>query len=165
MKWIKFFLTPSVFALFFMTVACSFNFDEQVAVPIQKSVLAIQTQSALDEEPFVLVTRTRGIGEPIKWDFNFGAILDKTPDTILYNYKDYFDTVKNVTVQLYEADSLIRTFEQYSPYSKVGYLANTVNYKKNTQYTLKVFAPGFDTVIGKHKPPSQVDFKKSDFHL
>jgi hypothetical protein len=163
MKGIKFFLTPSVFIFFLMTMACKFSFDEQVVVPVQKPVLAIEAQFSLDEEPFVLVTRTRGIGEPIKWDFNFKDIIDKTPDTTIYNFKDYFDTVKNVTVQLYETDSLIRTFEQYSPYTKVGYVGKTVNYKKNVEYTLKIFAPGFDTVIGKQKPPSQVDLKKAVF--
>jgi hypothetical protein len=163
MKGIKFFLPPSVFILFLMSMACKFDFDESVVVPVQKSVLAIETQFSLDEEPFVLVTRTRGIGESIKWDFNFKAIIDKTPDTIIYNYKDYFDTVKNVTVQLYEADSLIRTFEQDNPYTKIGYFAKKVNYKRNVEYTLKVFAPGFDTVIGKQKPPSQVDLKKAVF--
>ncbi len=163
MKGIQFFLTPSVCVLFLMSVACKFSFDEQVVVPAQKSVLAIETQFALDEEPFLIVTRTRSIGEPIKWDFNYKAILDKTPDTIIYNYSAYFDTVKNVSVQLYEADSLIRTFDQSSPYTKVGYAAKTVNYKKNVEYTLKIFAPGFDTVIGKQKPPSQVDLKKAAF--
>lgn len=163
MKWIKFFLTPSVF-LIFTTIACNFDFDQDVVIPPQKSVLAIETQFALGEEPLVLVTRTRSIGEPIKWDFNYGDIIDTMPNGFnIRNNSDLYDTVKNVTVQLFEADNLIRTFRQDNPYTKVAYVADAVNYKKNVEYTLKVFAPGFDTVIGKQKPPSQVDLKKVTF--
>ena len=146
-----------------LTVACNFSFEEDVAVPAQKSVLAIETQFALDEEPLVLVTRTRSIGEPIKWDFNYRDIIDKTPDTTIYNLQDFFDTVKNVSVQLYEGDNLIRTFKQNSPYIKVSYGADVVKYKKNVEYTLKVSAPNFDTIIGKLKAPSQVDLIKATF--
>jgi hypothetical protein len=166
MKWIKYILIPSVFlCLMMVSAACKFQLYEEVAIPAQKSVLAIETQFYLGEEPFVIVTRTRSIGEKIKWDFNYKDIIEKTKDTTIYNaYGQYlFDTVKNVTVQLYEAGSLIQTFKQYSPYLKVSYLADRVDYKKNIEYTLKVFAPDFDTVIGRQKAPSPVNLIRAEF--
>jgi hypothetical protein len=129
MKWINSFLLGIAF-LIFTTLACNFKFEEDVVVPAQKSIMVVDTQFSLDDEPFVLVTRTRNIGEPIKWDFNNFDILDKTPDTVIYNLGRLFDTVKSVKVLLYEVDSLIRTFEQYSPYTKVGYFAKKSTTKK-----------------------------------
>ena len=164
MKWIKFFLTPSVFIALTMVMACKFEFEESVVTPNQKSVLAIETQFFLGEQPLVIVTRTRNLGELVKWDFNYKDIIEKTPDTTIYNFGQFlYDTVKNVTVQLYEGDSLIRRFKQDDPYLKISYLADRVDYKKNVEYTLKVFAPGFDTVIGKQKPPSEVKLTKAEF--
>lgn len=164
MKLIKFFLPPSVFFIFLMLVACKFQPNEVVPIATQKSVLAIYTECFVGEQPLVVVTRTRNIGEKIQWDFNYKDIVEKTRDTTIYNIYQYlFDTVKDVTVQLYEADRLIRTFKQYNPYTKISYIADGVNYKQDVEYTLKVFAPGFDTVVGKQKPPGDVKLNKVDF--
>ncbi len=165
MKLIKFLLPPSVFVVLMMAIACKFQFNEVVPTAPLKSVLAIYSECFVGEEPLVFVTRTRNIGERIKWDFNYKDIVEKTRDTTIYNVGQYllFDTVKNVTVQMFEADKLIRTFEQYNPYTKISYIADKIDYKPNVEYTLKVFAPGFDTVVGKQKPPSDVKLNKADF--
>jgi hypothetical protein len=165
MKLVKFFLPSLIFLVLVTAAACKFQFNEVVPTAPLKSVLAIYTECYVGEEPLVFVTRTRNIGERIKWDFNYRDIVEKTRDTTIYNVGQYllFDTVKDVTVQMFEAGKLIRTFEQYNPYTKISYTADKIDYKPNVEYTLKVFAPGFDTVFGRQKAPSDVKLKKADF--
>ena len=125
---------------------CQFQFQEIVDKSISKTQLAFicELKNGTNQTiPFI--TYTSNLGEPIKWDFNYGDSIDGGVNAINSPY--YFNALKGASVEIFEDGKFFKKFSNSIDFSyRINY-ANYFNYGK--EYTLKVFKEGYDSVIGK----------------
>lgn len=160
--------TQLIFLFSLTLFAC--KFETKQVIPVEKSTPQLVVFAELPNEAqianAVYVVRTRNVGEDIDWDFNYGDSIKISDSTFFLNQGyNSFDTVKGTKVQLLEGDKVLRNFFTVVPGSGgIGYVSkdNIPQYKKNVEYTLKVSAPGFDTVIGKQVVTNTVQIKKME---
>ena len=135
----------SFFSVLILT-DCQFQFQEIVDKPVSKSELAFlcELKNGTNQTiPFI--TYTSNLGQPIKWDFNYGDTIDGDVNAINSPY--YFNGLKGASVEIFEDGKFFKKFS-----NRFNYLYNidgNVTFSYGKEYTLKVFKEGFDSVIGK----------------
>ncbi len=156
-------ITASV-VVFFMQC---YKFDEIVQIPSQPKKLVLFSEMFAGEDGFqyAIISRTRDLNQKIVWDFKQNDIIFKNKDTVVRNNVDFleFDTVRGAKVVFQKNGEQERVFNQEDPFLKVFYTDYNLKLKGGDVCTLKVSAPGYETISAVQKVPNTVKLLSAKF--
>ena len=157
-------------------VACSFDGTKPLDIEPRKSQLSLWAELFDDYDgQFATVASSQSIRKGIQWTHNLGdtigliynPITTRNIPRLNSGYNLLYDTVKGVKLSLYEEDKLLYDFKPNFPYDPRGtfYSDRKVKFSPNKTYKMVVTAPGFDTLVARQKPVSNVKIRSVRFKI
>jgi Domain of unknown function (DUF4249) len=148
----------AVLCFFTFWQSCGFQQLEPIEIPPQPSRIVAFCELFNDpaREQFAVLSRTRNIGGPVDYDVQPGDTIFASPDRVVINPDLFFDYVPGATVELLKADTPVKTFWSADAFLKNFFVADTIPFISGQPYTLRVQAPGFETITATQTAPASV---------